>query len=133
MARVTGHRAGLSMTIDVGDLSRPVTVAVGDCVELPLPSYSGSGNAWSAECLFGRDVARVVIMLKPPPTPARPGSGPPEPTLAAERVVVRGLSVGTAHWRLLLGRSFGPRTPTATADVEIIVIAAPASPGDVRG
>ena len=121
------------MTIDVGDLSRPVTVAVGDCVELPLPSYSGSGNSWSAECLSGKNVARVLIMMDPPPAPARPRSGPPEPALAAERAVVHGLSVGTAHWRLALARDFGPRTPTATADVEVIVIAAPASPGDVRG
>jgi hypothetical protein len=110
------------MSIDLSGLPRRLTVVVGDRLEIALPSYLGSGNAWSASCLYGADIALVTVAMTPPdPTAAEPGGGPPEPRLATERAVVRGLAVGESRWRLTLARSFGPPHPTATYDLDIDV------------
>ena len=110
------------MSIDLSGLPRRLTVAVGDRLEIALPSYLGSGNAWSASCLYGADVALVTVAMTPPDTTAAaPGGGPPEPRLATERAVVRGLTAGESRWRLTLARSFGPPEPTAIHDFDIDV------------
>jgi hypothetical protein len=110
------------VTFEVPGLPRQLTLAAGGRLEVPLPSYAGSGNAWSAACLTGEGVATVSVTTGPrlPPT-AVPGGGPPQPRLAAEQAVVRGLRAGRARWRLELSRSFGPRQPVATVDIDIEV------------
>jgi hypothetical protein len=119
------------VTFEVTGLPRQLTLAAGGRLEIPLPSYAGSGNAWSASCLSGPDVAGVSVALGPPVPPAPvPGSGPPQPRLATEHAVVRGLRAGTARWRLELARSFGPRQPVATVDIDITVT--PADPDRPR-
>jgi hypothetical protein len=110
------------VTVDVSHLPGRLTVPVGGQHRIPLPSYAGSGNAWSATCLTGADVATVTVRTSPPPPPAPvPGGGPPEPRLATEVAVVHGLQAGTARWRLQLARPFGPPHPLATRDLDIEV------------
>jgi len=110
------------VSVEVPGLPRRITVAAGGQHEIPLPSYAGSGNTWSATALSGEDVATVTVETGPPLPPAPvPGGGPPEPRLAAERAIVSGLRVGRAQWRLELARSFGPRHPVAVVDIDIEV------------
>jgi hypothetical protein len=113
------------MGIDLSAIPTLLTLAPGGQTQLVLPSYTGSGNVWSARPLSGEQIAdvRVETVLASPPADrvVPPGGGPPEPVLAGERLVVHGLNVGTARWLLTLSRSFGPPEPTATAELEIIV------------
>ncbi len=110
------------MSFEVPGLPRRITVAAGGQQEVALPSYAGSGNAWSATALTGEEVATVTVETGPRLPPADvPGGGPPEPRVAAERAIVRGLQVGQAQWRLALSRSFGPPEPTAVVDIDIEV------------
>lgn len=108
--------------IDLEALSEPVVLVVGEQREFPLPSYAGSGNFWSVECLQGLPAAAVTIQVVPPPLSA-PASVVPELRLARESVVVQGLRMGAARWMLVLQRSFGPATPVASAVLEIAVTA----------
>lgn len=110
------------MSVEIPGLPRRITVTAGDQHEIPLPSYAGSGNTWSAIAVSGEDAATVTMETGParPPAPV-PGGGPPEPRLAAERAIVSGLRAGRAHWRLELARSFGPRQPVAVVDIDIEV------------
>lgn len=111
------------MTIDLSSVPRHVTLAVGESLAIPLPSYSGSGNAWSATCVRGDAVAQVSVEVggAPPAPDAGSGGAPPQLMLADELAVVRGLASGDAVWTLVLARSFGPPTPTATHDIEVTV------------
>jgi hypothetical protein len=114
------------MSIDLSALPRRVTLAVGARTEIPLPSYAGSGNTWSASCVRGADVARVSVELgAAPPTPARPADGTAEPPplgYVPERAVVVALARGDALWRLALARSFGPPDPAATHELAVTVV-----------
>lgn len=116
------------MTIDLSSVPRHLTLAVGESLAIPLPSYAGSGNAWSATCVRGEAVAQVSIALAgAPPAPGMAGNGaaePPQLMLADEQAVVRGMASGDALWTLVLARTFGPPVPTATHDVEVTVVAA---------
>lgn len=114
------------MTIDLSSVPRHVTLAVGESVAIPLPSYAGSGNAWSATCVRGDAVAQVSIALAgaPPEAAGNGAAEPPQLMLADEQAVVRGIASGDALWTLVLARSFGPPTPTATHDVAVTVVAA---------
>ena len=100
------------MHIDLRDLPRRLTLAAGDQVTLTLPSFLGSGNAWSAHCESGADVALVSIAMEPPsPSSVTTGMlGPPEPSIATELAIVRAVAPGTARWWLHLARSFAPPT-----------------------
>jgi len=110
------------VNVELPGLPRQVTVAAGGRHEIPLPSFSGSGNSWSARAVSGADAATVTVRISPPPPPAAvPGTGPPEPRHAAERAVISGIRAGHARWRLELARSFGPRHPTAVVDIDIEV------------
>lgn len=113
------------MGIDLSGLPSQLTVAVGGQTQLVLPSYAGSGNAWSAACLWGERVAdvRVETISAGPPRDrsVTPGGGPPEPVLAGERIVVNGLAEGSARWLLTLSRPFGPPEPAATFELDIVV------------
>jgi hypothetical protein len=117
----------MTSAVDLSALPTTLTLKVGDRVEVPLPSYAGSGNAWSVSCIKGLDVAQVRLESGPLPPPSPPGAGTSEPPplmLAGERAVVSGLAPGEATWWLVLARSFGPPTPTAVHDLQITVIAA---------
>ena len=117
------------MTVDLSGLPRHVTLAAGGAMELPLPSYANSGNAWSATCVRGEGVAQVSVELgEAPVVPTPPGDGTAEPPplmLVPERAVVRALACGEATWRLVLARSFDPSRPAATHDLEVTVVAVP--------
>ena len=116
------------MSTESLDLPRRITLAAGGRREIPLPSYAGSGNAWSATPVSGEDVAAVTVETEPPPPPVPiPGGGPPEPRLSSERAIVSGLRVGHARWRLELARAFGPRQPTAVTNIDIEVTPLPCS------
>jgi hypothetical protein len=117
------------MTIDLHNLPQHITLAVGKRTEFPLPSYAGSGNAWSATCLSGQEVARVSVELGEPPPTASPivdgTTEPPSTAYAEEKVVVEGLTEGRATWQLVLARSFGPPEPTATHQFQVNVVGGP--------
>ena len=117
------------MTVDLSDLPRKITLGVGDRLEIPLPSYSGSGNAWSVTGLSGQEIAQVSVEpAEAPAVPPSPGDGtaePPDLVLVPDRAVVSGLAAGEAIWRLVLARSFGPSTPTAVHNLHVTVVAAP--------
>src|SRR5206468_9835751 len=108
LARRTRHRPGM---IELSRLPRDITVTVGGRSEIPLPSYAGSGNAWSVTRVAGGDVARVWLESgEPTGVLAGRGDGivePPALALAAERAVVSGLVPGAASWRPMLARPFG--------------------------
>ncbi|HEY7035539.1 MAG TPA: hypothetical protein VH482_29635 [Thermomicrobiales bacterium] len=114
------------MSIDLSALPRHVTVAVGGRREIPLPSYAGSGNAWSATPVSGEEVARVSVELGgAPAAPMRPADGTAEPpalVMVPEVAVVVGLARGEATWRLVLARSFDPAHPTATHELRVTVV-----------
>jgi hypothetical protein len=117
------------MKVDISGLPRRITLAAGDRAEIPLPSYAGSGNAWSVSCIRGQEVASVELgtaEVSPIPTGPRDGTAEPPPlALVQERAVVVGLARGVAVWRLLLARSFDvPGEPAAALDFEITVVAA---------
>jgi hypothetical protein len=113
------------MTIDLSGLPRRVSLSIGERLEIPLPSYVGSGNTWSAICLRGDDVARVSVLLGDlPPLPPIRADGvvePPALMLVPEFAVVEGLAYGEANWRLALARSFDPSNPAAVHDLDITV------------
>jgi hypothetical protein len=117
------------MTVDLSSLPQRVSVAAGRRIEIPLPSYSGSGNSWSVQCLSGGDVVRVSVEpVETPPMAASPGDGitePPALMLVPDRVVVSGLAPGEAVCRLVLARLFDPSTPTATHDFHVTIVTAP--------
>jgi hypothetical protein len=103
-------------------------VTVGEASEIPLPSYAGSGNIWSAVCVNGQGVAQVSVELaERPAIPATPRDGKAEPpplTLVPERAIVHGLTPGEATWQLVLARPFGPSQPAARHDLQVTVVAA---------
>ncbi len=117
------------MTLDLSALPRKVTLAVGDRTEIPLPSYSGSGNTWSVTGISGWEVAHVSVEpAAAPVVPPSPGDGTAEPPalmLVPDRAVVSGLALGEASWRLVLARPFGPSTPIAAHDLQVTVVATP--------
>lgn len=114
------------MSVDLSALPRKITLPVGGRHEFALPSYAGSGNSWSTECLSGKEIAHLSIEQAGLPEILRtPGNGntePPELTLTPEVVVILGLAPGESTWRLILARSFGPSTPTASHDVFVTVL-----------
>ena len=117
------------MTIDLSNLPREISVAVGGRNETPLPSYAGSGNIWSVRRVAGGEVARVWVEPGDAPmVAASPSKGitePPALVLVPERAVVLGLHPGEATWRLVLARPFGPPVPIAEHDFQVTVRAAP--------
>jgi hypothetical protein len=114
------------MGIDLSGFPARLLVAPGGETQLVLPSYAGSGNVWSAHPVSDEPIAEVrveTVLASPRADPVvPPGGGPPEPVLAGERLVVKGLNEGTTRWLLTLSRPFGPPDPTATVEVEIVVI-----------
>ena len=119
------------MTIDLSVLPKHVTLTVGERIELPLPSYAGSGNAWSATCIRGLGVADIAVAMghsasadAAPTLPVDGTAEPPALMLVPERAVVRGLACGEAIWHLVLARSFDPARATATHVLQIAVVAA---------
>lgn len=117
------------MTIDLSGMPKRITVAVREASEIPLPSYAGSGNIWSAVCVNGQGVAEVSVELgKQPAIPATPPDGTAEPpplTLIPEYAIVRGLTPGEATWQLVLARPFGPSIPLTTHDLQVKVVVTP--------
>lgn len=115
------------MTIDLSILPRRVTVAVGGASEIPLPSYAGSGNIWSAVCVNGRGVAQVSMELgERPEIPATSRDvtvEPPSIILIPELAIVYGLTAGEATWELVLARPFDPSKPAAVHDLQVTVVA----------
>jgi hypothetical protein len=114
--------------VDLSDLPREITVAVGERREISLPSYADSGNVWSVRRVDGGDVARVSIELGEATSTPASGDGvrqPPELTVVPERAVVAGLASGTATWQLTLARPFGDSTPIATCDLRVLVKVSP--------
>jgi hypothetical protein len=120
------------MTIDLAGLPDRITLPTGERREYPLPSYAGSGNAWTTEPVEGEEVARVTIALRElPPEPTGPADGtaePPTTGYAPEVAVVDGLAPGEARWRLVLARSFGPREVAATHLLRVTVVDMPRRP-----
>jgi hypothetical protein len=118
------------MTVDLSSIPRLITMTAGEGTAFALPSYAGGGYDWSATCVRGQHVAEVTIEMGPLPKEllgAGNGTGEPPPlTMVSELVVVHGLASGDALWRLALVRPFGPPTPLATHDLEVIV--GPATP-----
>lgn len=114
------------MTIDLSNLPRHVTLEVGGRIEIPLPSYAGSGHTWTAICVCGQGVAQVSLELgEVPAALLLPGDGtvePPPLMFVPERAVVYGLTCGEATWRLILARSFDPSKPAATHDLLVTVV-----------
>ena len=115
------------MTLDFPDLPRSIELTVGDRTEIPLPSYAGSGNIWSAKFISGQGVCQVAVVLGYPPVasglPAGGMTEPPPLVLVPERAVVSGLAPGEAIWRLVLGRPFNSFELTAAHDLEVTVLA----------
>jgi hypothetical protein len=113
------------MMVDVADVPKRFELAVGERAAIELPSYSGSGNAWSVSCLSGETVAAVTIEVGPGPRSAPGGNEsetePPTPAVVRERAVVVGLSPGSARWLITLSRSFSPEPPSANIELTIRV------------
>lgn len=113
------------MMVELPDLPHEVRVMVGERIEIPLPSYAGSGNVWASEEVRGGD--RATTSVVPTETSPRPGPGgggtsePPALALVPERAVVVGIAPGEAVWRLVLQRPFGPRTPAAVVELHVVV------------
>lgn len=116
---------------DLSALPPAVTLPVGGRVLVRLPSYSGSGNAWSARCLDGSGVADLQVQVGPATQEgyALPPDEPPDAAPAPETLVVEGVEVGEARWQLVLARSFAPAAPTATHELRVTVRRA--GPGEV--
>lgn len=116
------------MTIDLSNLPRHITLAAGERIVIPLPSYANSGNTWSATCVRGHGIAQVAVELgEPPVTADLQGDGTAEPPplmLAPEQAVVSGLAGGEAVWQLVLSRSFGSAPAAAAHELRITVVAA---------
>jgi len=113
------------VTIDLSFLPDRVEIAVGQQRDLELPSYAGSGNAWSVACLSGCDTAQARVELRPDAVPrpvARAGEGPPAPFLVPEVLTIRGLRPGRSRWKLTLARDFAPRPPTAEHELDVDVM-----------
>lgn len=114
---------------DLGALPPALSLPAGGRAVLPLPSYAGSGNAWSARCLDGLGVADVRVQLGPATDEGyavRPGSAhapvePPDAAPVPETLVVDGQEEGTAVWQLVLSRPFAPDVPTATHELQVTV------------
>lgn len=117
------------MTVDLSDLPKTIRLAVGDCVEIAMPSYSGSGNAWSATQMSGGKVVSLSVGPKEAPQTQvvrRGGTTEPPPlSLVPERVVISALAPGEAVWQLVLARPFDRAGPTARHEVRITVVGAP--------
>ena len=113
------------MSIDLSKLPQQLTLATGERIVIPLPSYADSGNNWSASCLYGHGIAEVSIVLcKTTLRSDAPGDGSAEPPplmLVPEQVVVSGLAVGEALWQLVLSRSFGSTRVAASRNLQITV------------
>ncbi len=106
--------------IDLSTLPRTVTVAVGSREELPLPSYAGSGNQWSARCIEGAAARVWVEVGAAPTTAASPDAEPPTIALAPEKAVILGVAPGKAKWQLVLARSFDAAV-TAVREIDVRV------------
>src|SRR6266498_5034984 len=66
------------VSVEVPGLPRRITVTAGGQHEIPLPSYAGSGNTWSATAVSGEDVATVTVQTGPPlPPPPCRAEAPP--------------------------------------------------------
>lgn len=106
------------------DLPDEVTLEVGAFTQLPLPTYSGSGNVWSVQEVEGPGSTSVAIGHRPPDAveEAAPGAPPPTPSLATQYALVTGLSEGVARWRLVLARPWQPESPTAVHELTIQVV-----------
>lgn len=113
------------MTTDLSSLPSHCVVKPGGQARLPLPSYAGSGNAWSAVCVSSPHVADVTVVVGAVPSTdggRRDGvSEPPPMQLAGESLVVKGRVPGLAVWRLVLARSFGAREVAAEHELHVAV------------
>jgi hypothetical protein len=115
------------MSVDLSNVPTHLTLAVGERIVIPLPSYAGSGNFWSIRCRGRNSVvdARVELDRSPREPVAEDGgtTEPPQPVLVAERLVVSGLAVGEDLCQLVLSRSFGHPAPSASRELRIAVAA----------
>jgi hypothetical protein len=113
------------MIVNLSSLPQHITLAVGERIVLPLPSYANSGNTWSASCLRGHGAAQVLVELSEVSVMEDSrGDGvaePPPLMLALEQAVVSGLADGDAVWQLVLSRSFGSEQPTLLHDLRVTV------------
>ncbi len=90
-----------------------------------LPGALGGGYRWQVEAApAGAGIAEVSVVRDAAPAAGTPGAEPPPLALATERAHVRALHAGTARWRLVLVRPFGPPVPLAVHDLEVTVSAA---------
>jgi hypothetical protein len=115
------------MSGDLSGLPRHITLRVGERAEVPLPSYAGSGNSWSAIRLSDSGVADVSVEFteaSPPPSASlTDGTAEPPPLfLVPERAVVSALAPGKARWQLVLARPFASSPPTAVHEFQVTVL-----------
>ena len=113
------------MSVDLSALPRRVTVRVGEVVEVPLPSFAGSGNLWTARPAGdpgGAGIAEVTVRTEPSAAPpGTPGGAPPSSWSAPVAALVAGRAPGSARWLLVLARPFAPDPPTAVHELEVEV------------
>lgn len=115
------------MTADLSDVPSHLTMAVGERIAIPLPSFAGSGNSWSVRCRHANSVVDVRVELdRSPIEPLAEGDGatePPQPVLVRELLVVSGLAVGEDVCQLDLSRAFGLSRKTASRALGVTVVA----------
>ncbi len=113
------------MSVDLSALPRRVRVAVGAVVEVPLPSFAGSGNLWTARPADDpatAQAAEVTVRTEPAAVPSGEVGGEPPSSYSTPVVaVVTGRSPGAARWLLVLARPFAPDPPTAVHELTIDV------------
>jgi hypothetical protein len=114
------------MSVDLSEVPHRVTVQVGAVVEVPLPSFAGSGNLWTARPASdpgAAGIAEVTVRTDPAAAPpgGRPGGEPPSSYAMPVVAEVAGRSPGSTRWLLVLARPFAPDTPTAMHELDIEV------------
>jgi hypothetical protein len=113
------------VTAELSSLPRRLVVQAGDLIEIPLPSFAGSGNQWMPSLISAPDIADVAVEIRHPESlNDQTGGGtrePPGAFVAPEVLKVHGLRPGLTRWKITLSRPFAPDPPTAEREIEILV------------
>jgi len=114
------------VSVDLSALPRRVTVQVGEVVEVPLPSFAGSGNLWTARPADQPGAAGAAVVSvrteAAAAAPSSPAGGEPPSSYSSPVVaVVDGRAPGSTRWLLVLARPFAPDTPTAVHELDVDV------------